>query len=56
MRPTPKLGAYAALTALGLFAALVLGRPEPAVLAAPFALTLALGLALARPPDVRVEL
>jgi uncharacterized protein (DUF58 family) len=56
VRPTPKLGAYAALTALGLFAALVLGRPEPAVLAAPFALTLALGLALARPPDVRVEL
>ena len=56
MRPTPKLGAYAALTALGLFAALVLGRPEPAVLAAPFALTLALGLASARPPDVRVEL
>ena len=56
MRPTPKLGAYAALTALGLFAALVLGRPEPAVLAAPFALTLALGLAGARPPDVRVEL
>ena len=56
MRPTPKLGAYAALTALGLFAALVLGRPEAAVLAAPFALTLALGLAGARPPDVRVEL
>jgi uncharacterized protein (DUF58 family) len=56
VRPTPKLGAYAALTALGLFAALVLGRPEPAVLAAPFALTLALGLAGARPPDVRVEL
>ena len=56
MRPTPKLGAYAALTAVGLFAALVLGRPEPAVLAAPFALTLALGLAGARPPDVRVEL
>jgi uncharacterized protein (DUF58 family) len=56
VRPTPKLGAYAALTAVGLFAALVLGRPEPAVLAAPFALTLALGLAGARPPDVRVEL
>jgi uncharacterized protein (DUF58 family) len=51
---TSKLGAYAALAGLGLLAALVLGRPELAVLAAPFALVLFLGLALAQPPDVRV--
>ena len=34
---SPKLRAYAALAALGLLAALVLGRPELAALAAPFA-------------------
>lgn len=53
---TPKLGAYVLLTAAGLLASLALGRSEPAVLAAPFALTLAAGLALARPPDIRVAL
>lgn len=55
-RATVKLGAYVGLAALGLFAALVLARPEPAILAAPFALALAIGLATARPPDVRVFL
>jgi uncharacterized protein (DUF58 family) len=54
--PTAKLGAYVVLTAVGLLAALVLGRPEPAILAAPFGITLALGLAFARPPEVRLEL
>jgi uncharacterized protein (DUF58 family) len=44
------------LTALGLLGALVFGRAELAVLAAPFALTLAVGLALARPPAVLVAL
>jgi uncharacterized protein (DUF58 family) len=53
---TPKLGAYAGLAGVGLLAALVLGRAELAVLAAPFALVLFLGLALAEEPDVRVAL
>jgi uncharacterized protein (DUF58 family) len=47
---TPKLGAYAALAGAGLLAALVLGRPELAALAAPFALLLAAGLSLAETP------
>jgi hypothetical protein len=47
-RASPRLGAYAGLSALGLIAALVLGRPELVVLAAPFFLALALGLAAAR--------
>jgi uncharacterized protein (DUF58 family) len=49
---TTKLGAYAALAGLGLVSALVLGRPEPAALAAPFALLLVVGLSLAEPPRV----
>jgi uncharacterized protein (DUF58 family) len=53
---TPKLGAYAVLTALGLLGSLVFARAEPAIIAAPFAVTLALGLALARPPDLRIAL
>jgi uncharacterized protein (DUF58 family) len=53
---TPKLGAYAGLAGVGLLAALVLGRAELAVLAAPFALVLFFGLALAETPDVRVGL
>ena len=53
---SPKLGAYAGLAGFGLVAALVLGRPELATLAAPFALVLFLGLALAETPDVRVAL
>jgi uncharacterized protein (DUF58 family) len=53
---SPKLGAYAGLAALGLLAALVLGRPELAVLATPFALVLLAGLALAREPEFLVDL
>jgi uncharacterized protein (DUF58 family) len=53
---SPKLGAYAGLAGFGLLAALVLGRPELAALAAPFALVLFLGLALAETPEVRVSL
>ena len=53
---TPKLGAYAALAGTGLLAALVLGRPELAALAAPFAVVLAAGLSLAEPPRVRAWL
>jgi uncharacterized protein (DUF58 family) len=55
---TPKLGAYAGLSALGLVASLVLGYPELVALAAPFALVAGAGLALAETPDpeVTVEL
>jgi len=51
---TPKLGAYAALAAAGLLAALLFGRPEAAALALAFALLAALGLALAREPALAV--
>ena len=53
---SPRATAYAGLAALFLFAALAIRRPELAVVAAPFALMPALGLALARPPEVRVWL
>lgn len=49
---TPKLGAYTALVGMGLLAALVVGRPELAALAAPFALVLVAGLALASEPKI----
>jgi len=52
----PKLGAYTGLAALGLLASLVLGRPELAVVAAPFAFLLFVGVVAARAPDVRVVL
>ncbi|HUQ22774.1 MAG TPA: DUF58 domain-containing protein [Gaiellaceae bacterium] len=48
--------AYAGLAAALLFTALAIRRPELAVVAAPFALLPALGLVLARPPQVRVRL
>ena len=51
----PKLGAYLGLGAFGLLAALVLGRPELAVVAAPFALVAGLGIALAPQPRIRVS-
>ncbi|MBI4172103.1 MAG: DUF58 domain-containing protein [Actinobacteria bacterium] len=51
---SPRLAAYAALAALGLLGALALRRPELAVLAAPFAGLLALGLQIAAEPHVRV--
>jgi uncharacterized protein (DUF58 family) len=54
-RASPRLGAYAGLSALGLLAALVLGRPELVVLAAPFALLLAAGLVLGRAPQLSVS-
>ena len=50
---SPRVTAYAGLTALFLLAALALRRPELAVLALPFALPLALGLRLSRQPAVR---
>jgi uncharacterized protein (DUF58 family) len=55
-RISPKLAGYVALAALGLLGSLALERPEPVVLATPFALIAGVGLALAREPRVRVEL
>ena len=52
---TPKLGAYAGLTGLGLLAALVLGRPELVALASPFAVFVALGLILGDEPGLSVR-
>ena len=51
---TPKLGAYAGLTGIGLVTALVLGRPELVALAAPFAVVLLFGLSLERTPKIDV--
>src|SRR2546423_3518940 len=53
-----RLPAYLALGGAGLLAGLLLGRPEPVVVAAPLLLAAAAGLALARPPrlEVRVAL
>jgi uncharacterized protein (DUF58 family) len=48
---TARTAGYASLTVVGLVAALVIGRPEPALLAAPFALFLAAGLALVPQPS-----
>ena len=53
---TPKLGAYAGLSALGLIASLVLGLPELVVLAAPFAFVAGAALALAETPDPAVDI
>src|SRR5437660_3156181 len=49
-----RLPAYLGLGCAGLLAGLLLGRPEPVVLAAPLLLAAAAGLALARPPDLDV--
>jgi uncharacterized protein (DUF58 family) len=51
----PKLAAYAGFAAAALLAALVLRRPELVVLAAPFALALAGGLALAERVPIRIS-
>ena len=53
---SPRVTAYAVLAAAGLVGALAARRPELAVLAAPFAVTLALGLRLDRDPQVGVWL
>ncbi len=52
---TPKLGAYAGLAALGMLAALAARLPELAVLAAPFALVAATGVAGVRKPAFEAE-
>lgn len=53
---SPRLLGYAALAAVGLVGALALRRPELAVIAAPFALLLAVGTRAAREPRLAVEL
>jgi uncharacterized protein (DUF58 family) len=50
---SPKLGAYAGLAAFGMLAALALGRAELAVLAAPFAIAIAVGVPWAADPGLR---
>ncbi len=55
-RASPRVAGYAALTAIGLVAALAVRRPELAVLVAPFALILSVGLRNAGDPKVEVEL
>jgi len=52
---TPKLGAYVGLAALALLAALATRRPELVVVAAPFALAAAVGLLLARRPQIDAD-
>ena len=52
--PSTKAGAYTALVALGIVAALLTGRPEAAVLVVPFALALAVGLARTGPLGLSV--
>lgn len=52
---TAKLRVYPALAGLGLIGALALGRPELAALAAPFAVLVGVGVALAQRPELRVH-
>jgi uncharacterized protein (DUF58 family) len=52
---SPRVVAYAGLSAFGLVAGLVLGRVELVALAAPFALAAVVGAALARDPELAVS-
>ena len=52
---SPRLEGYAVLAGVGLVAALALRRPELAVVAAPFALVLAIGLQVAREPRLDIQ-
>jgi uncharacterized protein (DUF58 family) len=49
-RPSFRIGGYGFLVIAGMCAGLASGRPEAAILAVPFALHLAVGLALGAPP------
>jgi uncharacterized protein (DUF58 family) len=53
---SPRLVAYATLTVLGLFGAVLSGRAELAAVAAPFALLLLAGVVLAETPAVTAHL
>ena len=56
MTASGRLRGYVAITALLLLAGLLLGRPEPAIIAAPFAITLAAALSGRRPAEVEAQL
>ncbi len=56
MTLSSRVWAYLVLGVTGVLAGLLLGRVEPVVLAAPFLVLLALGLAVARAPDLTVTL
>ncbi|HYI73744.1 MAG TPA: DUF58 domain-containing protein [Gaiellaceae bacterium] len=53
---SPRIVGYGTLAAAGLVGALALRRPELAAAAAPFALVLAVGLRVARAPELSVSL
>lgn len=53
---SPRIEGYAAVAAISLLAALLLRRPELAIVAAPFALVLTVGTRVAHDPAVTVEL
>jgi uncharacterized protein (DUF58 family) len=54
-RPSPKLTGYTGLAATALLAGLALGRPELVALGAPLALLVLVGLAMARQPELELE-
>jgi len=51
---SPKLGAYAGLVGVGLLAALLLGRPEPVALVAPFVLACMVAVVLDRRSRIQI--
>jgi uncharacterized protein (DUF58 family) len=55
-RGSARLVGYATLAAVGLIGALALRRPELAIVAAPFVLLLAVGIAHAREPEIDASL
>jgi uncharacterized protein (DUF58 family) len=55
-RGSARLVGYATLAAVGLIGALALRRPELAIVAAPFVLLLAVGIAHAREPEIAASL
>jgi uncharacterized protein (DUF58 family) len=52
---TPRLRTFAVLAVLGLVGGLAAGRPELAAVAAPFAILLGIGLAVAHDLDVKID-
>src|SRR6266498_2300332 len=53
--PSPKLSVYTGLAATALLAGLALGQPELVALGAPMALLVVAGLAMAREPEVELD-
>jgi uncharacterized protein (DUF58 family) len=54
-RPSPKLTGYTGLAATALLAGLALGVPELVAVGAPLALLVVVGLAMAREPELQLE-